>query len=47
MVEETVDALLEHIENPASATPRQVAIPTPLIVRGSARVPDTWPPKEG
>jgi len=47
MVEETVDALLEHIENPASTAPRQVAIPTPLIVRGSARVPDIWPPKEG
>lgn len=47
MVEETVDALLEHIENPAAAAPRQVAISTPLIVRGSARVPDTWPPEEG
>lgn len=47
MVAETVDALLEHIENPSTATARQIAVPTPLIVRGSARIPDTWPPKEG
>jgi len=47
MVEETVDALLDHIKNPSAATPRKVAISTPLIVRGSARVPDIWPPQEG
>ncbi|MBO9409338.1 LacI family DNA-binding transcriptional regulator [Shimia sp. R9_1] len=47
MVAETVDALLAHIEDPASAAPRQVSITAPLIVRGSARVPANWPPQEG
>ncbi|WP_443020484.1 LacI family DNA-binding transcriptional regulator [Shimia sp. Alg240-R146] len=47
MVAETVDALLAHIGNPREAATRQVAIPAPLIIRGSARVPDTWPPQEG
>ncbi|WP_422050593.1 LacI family DNA-binding transcriptional regulator [Shimia sp.] len=47
MVAETVDALLAHIEDPANAAPRQVSIPAPLIVRGSARVPANWPPQEG
>ncbi len=47
MVAETVDALLAHIKNPRESAPRQVAISAPLIVRGSARLPDTWPPEEG
>ena len=40
MVRETVLALLELIEHPASTTPRRVAVEAPLVVRGSARVPD-------
>lgn len=47
MVAETVEALLAQIENPQDTAPRQVAIPAPLIVRESARIPDTWPPEEG
>lgn len=43
MVEETVSALMDHIETPDSASPRRVAIDGPLIVRGSARVPAHWP----
>ena len=42
MVEETVSALMEHIENPAEARPRRVALDGPLIVRGSARIPEGW-----
>lgn len=42
MVEETVSALMEHIENPAGAQPRRVALDGPLIVRGSARIPEGW-----
>ncbi len=40
MVRETVAALLDLIERPASTTPRRVAVEAPLIVRGSARIPD-------
>lgn len=47
MVAETVEALLAHIENPTTAKPYQVAIHTPLIIRGSARIPDNWPQEEG
>nr|WP_197922175.1 LacI family DNA-binding transcriptional regulator [Thiosulfatihalobacter marinus] len=39
MVEETVDALMAHIETPDTAAPRRVAIDGPLVVRGSARMP--------
>lgn len=42
MVEETVAALLEHIDTPETAAPRRVAIDGPLIVRGSARIPEGW-----
>lgn len=42
MVEETVAALLEHIGTPETAKPRRVAIEGPLIVRGSARIPEGW-----
>lgn len=41
MVAETVDLLLEQIENP-SADPRNVQIAGPLIVRSSARIPEGW-----
>ncbi|SHG94208.1 LacI family DNA-binding transcriptional regulator [Cognatishimia maritima] len=40
MVEETVDALMSHIQSPEEARPRRVAIDGPLVVRGSARVPN-------
>lgn len=42
MVQETVAALLEHIETPEAATPRRVAIDGPLVIRGSARIPEGW-----
>ncbi|MFY2822329.1 LacI family DNA-binding transcriptional regulator [Ruegeria sp. MALMAid1280] len=45
MVAETVTALLEHIDAPASAKPRKVAIDGPLIVRTSARLPKGWTPQ--
>ncbi|WP_282120208.1 LacI family DNA-binding transcriptional regulator [Ruegeria atlantica] len=45
MVAETVDALLDHIENPAVAAARKVAIDGPLIVRTSARLPKGWTPQ--
>ena len=41
MVAETVDILLSKIEN-ADARPRRVEIDGPLIVRGSARIPEGW-----
>jgi DNA-binding LacI/PurR family transcriptional regulator len=41
MVAETVDILLTKI-NDTSAEPRHVEIDGPLIVRGSARIPDGW-----
>ncbi|MGI9370300.1 MAG: LacI family DNA-binding transcriptional regulator [Ruegeria sp.] len=45
MVAETVDALLDHIENPTAAAARKVAIDGPLIVRTSARLPKGWTPQ--
>ena len=42
MVAETVEALMEHIEGEPPAASRRVAIDGPLIVRGSARVPEGW-----
>lgn len=42
MVEETVKALLSHIENLDIAMDQKTAIEAPLIVRGSARIPEGW-----
>jgi DNA-binding LacI/PurR family transcriptional regulator len=41
MVAETVDILVDQIEN-ESEEPHRIAIDGPLIVRGSARIPDGW-----
>lgn len=41
MVAETVDILLSKI-NDSSAEPRRVEIDGPLIIRGSARIPEGW-----
>ncbi len=41
MVAETVDILLRKIED-SNALPRRVEIDGPLIVRGSARIPEGW-----
>lgn len=41
MVNETVRTMLERISNP-DAPARRVAIDGPLIVRGSARIPEGW-----
>ncbi|MBO0906116.1 LacI family DNA-binding transcriptional regulator [Jiella sonneratiae] len=41
MVEETVKALLERIENP-HADPKRIALDAPLIVRTSSRTPEGW-----
>ncbi|THH39094.1 LacI family DNA-binding transcriptional regulator [Aliishimia ponticola] len=43
MVRHTVDALLEQIENPGAQPPRAAIVDAPLILRGSARIPDHWP----
>ena len=42
MVEETVRVLLAHIENFGTAEARTIAIDGPLILRGSARIPEGW-----
>ncbi len=44
MVDETVTALLEAIERPSQARPKQITIDAPLVVRGSARIPEGWTP---
>ncbi|MGV6847376.1 MAG: LacI family DNA-binding transcriptional regulator [Marinibacterium sp.] len=41
MVAQTVDILLAKIDDPAMR-PRQVEIDGPLVIRGSARLPETW-----
>ena len=41
MVAETVEILLDQIENDVS-DPRRVAIDGPLILRGSAKIPEGW-----
>jgi DNA-binding LacI/PurR family transcriptional regulator len=41
MVEETVRMMLTRIETP-DAPARRVAIDGPLVVRGSARIPEGW-----
>lgn len=43
MVAETVNILLGKIEDPDSE-PRRVEIDGPLIIRGSARIPEGWKP---
>ncbi|MBO9465642.1 LacI family DNA-binding transcriptional regulator [Tropicibacter sp. R15_0] len=42
MVDATVSALMQHIDNPNTAAPRREAIEGPLIVRRSARKPKGW-----
>ena len=44
MVQETVDTLIQQIEQPGNFTPRQVAIDGPLILRGTSRT--TSPPEK-
>ena len=41
MVADTVEILLDQIENQQSE-PRRIAIDGPLILRGSARIPEGW-----
>lgn len=41
MVAETVEVLLEQIQNPLAQS-RQVAIPSPIVLRGSAKIPKGW-----
>ncbi|WP_417840059.1 LacI family DNA-binding transcriptional regulator [Tritonibacter scottomollicae] len=43
MVAETVRAMFEQIDTPDTASPCHVQIEAPLILRGSARIPDDWP----
>ena len=43
MVQETVEILIEKINN-AEIEPRRVKIDGPLIIRGSARLPEGWEP---
>ena len=42
MIEETVTALLSHLEAFNAKAARKISIEGPLIVRGSARVPEGW-----
>jgi DNA-binding LacI/PurR family transcriptional regulator len=42
MVQETVSALLDHINQPAAVVPRKIAIDGPLVVRGSAKTPEGY-----
>lgn len=42
MVEETVNALLNYINDPDAAMPRKIAIDGPLVVRGSAKLPEGY-----
>lgn len=41
MVDETVSLIIEKIDNPASAA-RHIKVASPLIVRGSAKIPKGW-----
>lgn len=43
MVADTVEILLDQIEN-NQGEPRRIAIDGPLILRGSARIPEGWTP---
>ncbi|MCC1493760.1 LacI family DNA-binding transcriptional regulator [Cognatishimia sp. F0-27] len=43
MVEKTVELLLEQIENPDAPT-LELFIESPLVLRGSARIPNDWTP---
>ena len=44
MVEETVKALLAHIADFHAQDPQKITIDGPLIMRGSARIPQGWTP---
>lgn len=44
MVEETVKALLAHIADFHAQDPQKITIDGPLILRGSARIPQGWTP---
>jgi DNA-binding LacI/PurR family transcriptional regulator len=37
MVEQTVETILDHIEDPSKMTPKKIQIDSPLIVRSSTR----------
>ncbi|MEO0945442.1 MAG: substrate-binding domain-containing protein, partial [Pseudomonadota bacterium] len=41
MVSETIAILMDQIEDRADS-PRQIKIDAPLILRGSARIPEGW-----
>lgn len=41
MVQETVSLMINKISNPASQ-PRHIKVDSPLIVRGSAKIPEGW-----
>lgn len=43
MVQETVAVMLDKIANPASE-PRHIKVDCPLILRGSAKIPEGWTP---
>lgn len=45
MVQETVETLIQQIEQPGNFTPRQVAIDGPLILRGTSRTTPLSPQK--
>lgn len=42
MVAEAIKALMDQIEEPGTAKPLRARIDGPLIIRQSARIPDTW-----
>ena len=41
-VQAAVDILMDRLADP-DTNPRRVALDGPLILRGSARIPDEWP----
>lgn len=43
MVQETVALMLNKISNPASE-PRHIKVDSPLVVRGSVKIPEGWTP---
>ena len=46
MVARTVERLLAQIETPAEASSEPIRMPAPLVLRGSARIPEGWSPPE-
>ncbi len=42
MVSETVDALMDQIDHPEQAVRKNIVIDVPLVIRGSARIPEGW-----